>query len=200
MKLVHSPASPFVRKVRVTILECGLQDRVEMQQVATSATAPAAEAIAANPLGKIPALLREDGPAIHDSRVITRYLNAVAGADLYPQARQWEVLTLESLADGIMEAGVLMVYEYRLRPDDKVFPEWVEAQWNRITRTLDVIGDRWISHLNGPLDASQIALACALGYLDFRHGDRNWRADRPALAQWAEGFGQRPAMQDTVPA
>ncbi|MET4103570.1 glutathione S-transferase [Roseovarius sp. MBR-78] len=199
MQLISSPASPFVRKVRVLLHEAGLVDQVEELPVATTALATAPEAMAANPLGKIPALLREDGPAIYDSRVICRYLDARAGAGLYPEARLWEVLTLEATADGIMESGVLMVYEMRLRPEGARSAEWVEAQWAKIARVLDALEDRWMSHLAGPLDMAQIAVACALGYLDFRHDARGWREGHPALAAWYEGFAARPAMVETAP-
>jgi glutathione S-transferase len=199
MQLISSPASPFVRKVRMLLHETGLADQVEELPVATTALATAPEAMAANPLGKIPALLREDGPAIYDSRVICRYLDARAGAGLYPEARLWEVLTLEATADGIMESGVLMVYEMRLRPEGARSAEWVEAQWAKIARVLDALEDRWMSHLAGPLDMAQIAVACALGYLDFRHDARGWREGHPALAAWYEGFAARPAMVETAP-
>ena len=175
MQLISSPISPFVRKVRVLLHETGLAGQVEELPVATTALATAPEAMAANPLGKIPALLRADGPAIYDSRVICRYLDAQAGAGLYPEARLWEVLTLEATADGMMESGVLMVYETRLRPEGARSPEWVEAQWAKIARALEALEARWMSHLAGPLDMGQIAVACALGYLDFRHDARGWR-------------------------
>jgi glutathione S-transferase len=77
--------------------------------------------------------------------------------------------------------------------------DWVEAQWGKVTRALDAIEGRWISHLRGPLDMAQIAVGCALGYLDFRHDARNWRAGRPSLAAWYEGFSVRPSMEATIP-
>lgn len=199
MQLISSPASPFVRKVRVLLRETGLTGKVAELPVATTALATAPEAMAANPLGKIPALLREDGPAIYDSRVICRFLDAQAGAGLYPEARLWEVLTLEATADGMMESGVLMVYEMRLRPEGARSAEWVEAQWAKIARALDALEERWMSHLAGPIDMAQIAVACALGYLDFRHDARGWRDGHPALAAWYEGFAARPAMSETAP-
>ncbi len=200
LKAIVSPLSPFARKVRVTLLETGLSDRVALENVSTSALESNPVLVAANPLGKLPALLREDGPMICDSRVICRYLDSLSGGRLYPEARVWEVLTLEALADGVMEAAVLMAYEHRLRPEEKVFPEWVEAQWAKAARTLSVIDARWMSHLAGPLDAAQIALGCALGYIDLRHGARNWREGNVNLAAWYEAFSARPAMQATVPA
>ena len=199
MKLFFSPASPFARKVNAVILECGLKDRVEYVQTATTPTNTDAALKAANPLGKLPALVRDEGPTIYDSRVITRYLNDVADGPLYPEARIWDVLTLEATADGIMEAAVLMVYEKRVRPEDKVFDGWIEAQWGKAMGGLQAINDRWMGHLNGPVDAGQIAVACALGYIDFRHPDRDWRARCPELARWYSIFSERPSMTGSAP-
>ena len=111
LQLIQSPASPFARKVRVVILEAGLADRVDLVPVATTPLAQDATLARTNPLAKIPALVRDDGPTIYDSRVINRYLDDVAAADLYPAGRIWEVLTLEAMADGVMEAAVLITYE-----------------------------------------------------------------------------------------
>lgn len=199
MKLFFSPASPFVRKVHVVIRECGMLDQVELVATATTPVNTDAALKSSNPLGKLPALIRDDGPAVYDSRVITRYLDHVGGGSLYPDARIWDVLTLEATGDGIMEAGVLMVYEKRVRPEDKVFDGWIEAQWGKAMGGVQAVNDRWMGHLAGPLDAGQIAVACALGYLDFRHGDRDWRASCPDLAAWYADFVQRPSMAETMP-
>ena len=195
MKLVYSPASPFVRKVLVCLHETGQLDDVDLVQVKTSPVATADEVASANPLGKIPALIRPDGPALYDSRVITRFLDSRAGGALYPQAHVWETLTLEATADGIMDAAVSITYETRLRPADKVFDGWMDAQWAKVTRALGALEDRWMSHLSGPLDMGQVAVGCALGYLDFRHDARNCRQGHAALADWYAGFGERPATQ-----
>lgn len=199
LQLIHSPASPFVRKVRVTLAETDQTDDVDLVRVHTTALSTADEAAAANPLGKIPALVRPDGPAIYDSRVICRFLVARARADLYPEDRLWDVLTLEATADGILESAVLMVYEKRLRPAEIVFDDWLEAQWGKVAGALDALNDRWMSHLHGPLDLGQIAIGCALGYLDFRHGDRDWRQGRDNLAAWYETFVARDSMVATAP-
>ncbi|MEP2531722.1 glutathione S-transferase [Shimia sp.] len=199
MQLIYSPASPFVRKVHVTLLETGQADDVELVGVHTTPVNTAPEAAAANPLGKIPALLRPDGPAIYDSRVICRYLSARAGAQLYPEDRIWDVLTLEATADGLLDAAVLMVYERRVRPDEMVYTPWIEAQWGKVQGALDVLNERWVSHLIGPDTMAQIAVGCAMGYLDFRHGDRNWRKGRDGLANWYADFAQRDSMLATVP-
>ena len=199
MKLISSPASPFVRKVHVVLHETGQIADVEVMGVKTSPVATAVEVAAANPLGKIPALLRDDAPAIYDSRVITRFLDARAGGKLYPDARIWDILTLEATADGIMDAAVLMTYERRIRPEDKVFEPWIEAQWSKVSGALDVLNGRWMSHLEGPLCMGQLAVGCALGYLDFRHDARQWRKDRGALDDWYAAFSQRPSMVATAP-
>lgn len=199
MKLISSPASPYVRKVHVVLHETGLLDRVEVVGVKTTPLATAPEAAGANPLGKIPALLRDDAPALYDSRVITRYLDDQAGSTLYPQARIWDVLTLEATADGILDAAVGIMYERRFRAEENVSEPWVEAQWAKVARALDAVNDRWISHLEGPLTMGQIAMGCALGYLDFRHDVRQWRKDRGALDDWYAIFSQRPAMIATAP-
>ncbi|MGX0877018.1 glutathione S-transferase [Roseovarius sp. MBR-154] len=199
MQLIASPLSPFVRKVRVVLLETGLSDRVEVVNLATTPLETDPRAISANPLGKIPALIRERESTLYDSRVITRYLDDMARAGLYPQARLWEVLTLEATAEGIMDAAVLMTYEARFRPEDMQYAPWVEAQWAKVARALDAVEARWMSHLAGPLDMSHIAMGCALGYLDFRHAARGWRTGRPALEAWYAGFCGRESMALTAP-
>jgi glutathione S-transferase len=200
MRLFYSPASPFVRKVLVVLRETGQLDDVELSLASGTAMEPGTLPLAYNPLGKIPALERSDGGTIYDSRVICRFLDDRAGGGLYPPAPAlWETLTLEATGDGIMDAAVLMVYEYRLRPEDMVSPGYVEAQWAKVARALDALEGRWLSHLAGPLDIGQISVGCALGYLDLRHDARNWRKGREGLAAWFARFGERPAMAATKP-
>lgn len=199
MKLLMAAASPFVRTVRVAIRETGQTDAIEEVPVVTTPVAHSPDLAAVNPLGKVPTLLREDGPALYDSRVICRFVDARAGAGLYPEARLWDVLTLEATAMGIMDAAVIMVYEKRVRPEETWSPDWLENQWLRVERALSVLNARWMSHLAGPLDMGQIALGCALGYLDFRHAERDWRGDHDALASWEAEFARRDSMRDTRP-
>jgi len=199
MQLYDNPASPFCRKVQVLLHETGQTGDVETVYAVGHPLAPEKMPLAQNPLGKIPALVREDGPAIYDSRVICRFLDARAGAGLYPESHLWDVLTLEATADGIMDAAVLMVYEVRARPEELRYQAWVDAQWDKVARGLDAIGARWMGHLAGRLDMGQIAIACALGYLDFRHDARGWRQGRNELAAWYEEFAKRPSMVATVP-
>ncbi len=199
MQLLMSPLSPYVRKVRVCLRETGQLDAVEEVSVSTSPLASDPAIIAANPTGRIPVLIRDDGPAIYDSRVITRYLDARAKTNLYPEIRLWEVLTLEATADGILDSAIILTYEGRFRTPEQQSAEWMDAHWAKISRAVGALNDRWLSHLNGPLDMGQIAVGCALGYLDLRHDARNWRQGNDALSAWAAKFGERTSMVATRP-
>ena len=200
MKLLVSPVSPYVRKVRTLIREAGREGEVEEVPVQTTAlsTDPAVPGV--NPLGRIPALVLEGGEAVVDSRVICRLLDARWALGLYPEARLWEVLTLEALAEGMIDSALLMSYEVRLRPAERQWPDWTEAQWVKVARTLDALEEGWAARLDAPLDMGQVALACALGYLDFRHGARGWREGRPRLAAWEARVAARPSLVATRPA
>lgn len=202
MRLYHSPASPFVRKVMVTAHECGLADRLELVPAGGNPIAPGTMPVERNPLGKVPTLERADGPALYDSRVICRYLDDLAGGGrLYPAGpRLWEALTLEATGDGVMDAAVAMRYQQALVPPERQMPDWIEAYWLKVARALDALEARWMAHLAGPLDIGQISVACALGYLDLRFADRGWRATNPSLAAWADRLAARPSMQATQPA
>ncbi|MEP1586302.1 MAG: glutathione S-transferase [Tateyamaria sp.] len=200
MKLYHSPASPFVRKVVVLLHELGKADAVEYATISTTALASDASLMAANPLARIPALERPDGVTLHDSRVITAFLDDLFDGGMYPTgSNRWETMTLEATADGIMDSAVAMVYEVRLRDAKLVSEPWVEAQWGKVERGLDALNARWMSHLSGPLGMGHIAVACVLGYIDFRHDARNWRHGRVALATWYDSFAERPSMLATKP-
>jgi glutathione S-transferase len=200
MRLFHSPTSPYVRKCMVLLHETGTLDRVDLISVAGTPVDPGSMPLAQNPLGKIPALERDDGPALYDSRVICRYLDGLSELKLYPaEPGLWDTLTVEATGDGITDAAILMVYEVRVRPEDKRYAPWVEGQWGKIDRALDALESRWMDHLAGPLDMGQISIACALGYLDFRHGARAWRDGRPDLAAWFDVFAKRPSMRATLP-
>ena len=200
MKLYYSPTSPYVRKVMVLLHETGQLDDVELLRVSPTPIAPDAALRAKNPLGKVPALERGDGPALFDSRVITAYLDERGKGGLYPVgARQWDTRTIEALGDGMLDSAILMTYEGRLRPEQCRWDDWVEAQWSKIAQSCDALEALWMSHLAGPLDMGQIAVACALAYADFRHDARNWRAGRDALAAWFADFESRPSMVATRP-
>jgi len=200
MKLAYSPTSPYVRKVMVLLHETGQLDDVALDERVTTPLAPDDALLPNNPLGKVPALERAEGPALYDSRVICAYLNDRAGANLYGRNKgHWDILTLEATADGILDAALLMTYEARLRPEDKRMETWVDGQWDKIERTCAALNTRWMSHLSGPLDMGQIAVGCALGYIDFRHDAYGWRRGNDALAAWFETFDSRDAMRQTRP-
>lgn len=200
MKLFHSPLSPYVRKVVVLLHELEKTDAVAFETIATTAFATDEALKAANPLGKIPALERDDGITLYDSRVITGYLNETFGGTFYPQGvGKWDHLVLEATGDGLMDSAVSMAYERKLRPENEQSDSWVEAQWEKVDRGLASLNARWMSHLSGPINMGQISVACALSYIDFRHGARDWRTGKEALAKWHADFESRPSMQATTP-
>ncbi|MFN4099690.1 MAG: glutathione S-transferase [Pararhodobacter sp.] len=203
MTLHHSPTSPYVRKAMILLHEAGMLDSVTLAPATGTPVDPGTMPVGANPLGKIPALERDDGCTLYDSRVICRYLAAQSpkAARFYPpEPALWEVLTLEATGDGIVDAAILMRYETALRPVEGQSGPWIEGQWSKVARSLAALESRWIAHLEGPLTIGSVAVACALGYLDFRHAERNWRDGHPALAAWHAKVSQRPSMQATVPA
>lgn len=199
MKLVYSPPSPFVRKVTTLIHHAGLDDRIELVNVKTTALSVAEEARAANPLGKIPVMILDDGKALFDSRVITRFLDDLAGSYLYPQECIYDILTLEALADGIMESAVSITYETKLRPENEQSPSWMEAQWSKVSHALKALENGEFKSMEGNLNMGQIAVACSLGYLDFRHYARQWRNGHSNLASWNEKIMELPALIKTIP-
>ncbi len=190
MKLFSSPASPFARKVRIVAAMKGLE--AEIASVFPDANKGDPDLNAKNPLGKLPCLVTASGAAIHDSRVICEYLDSLGkGLVLFPAAgdARWDTLTRGSLADGILESALLIVYEKRFRPEDKHVKEWTDRLWSKINRSLAVLEanpPQW----SGAPDYGHVTLACALGYLDFRH-QGTWRAAHPKLVAWLDHSRRR---------
>lgn len=201
MKLHVSMTSPYVRKPRMLLRETGLDARVAEIPETVSPVEPNAQVAALNPLGKIPCLERPEGPALFDSRVICRYLDTLHdGAKFYPAGdRVWTTLTLEALADGMMDALVLCRYEVVLRPEAARSQSWVDGQMLKVRRGLDALESQWLAHLNGPLDAGGLAVGVMLGYVDYRYADLRWRDGRPGLAAWHADFAARPSYAATTP-
>lgn len=197
MILYDNPASPYCRKVQVLARETGQMDQIEVAQAAGSPVNSDNMPVDHNPLGKIPTLVLADGVALFDSRVICRYLDELSGGAFYPQETLYKTLRLEALADGIMDAAVLMVYEFRARPEGERSPAMVEALWAKVTRALDVIE---ADGVRDGFDMGHIALGCALGYLNFRHADRGWAEARPKLAAWFDEVSTRDSFSQTAPA
>ncbi|MDX3805993.1 glutathione S-transferase [Bosea thiooxidans] len=194
--LRSSPASPFGRKVKMAALELGLMDRIEI--VVADTTDPAESLRQQNPLGKIPTLVLEDGTTLFDSRVIVDYLDHLSGGGRIIPAgtARFAQLRLQALADGICDAALLQVYEGRFRPEERRDANWLAHQDGKITRALTTL------EANPPVlkdrpQIGEIALACALGYLDLRFAGK-WRAAHPRLVAWLDDFATRvPAFEST---
>ena len=199
LTLRYSPSSPFVRKVRIAASVLGLDGEIAIDRADTMD--PDDTIRRQNPLGKIPALMVEDGTVLFDSRVILEYLDHRAGGGRIipddPGAR-FSALRLQALADGIMDASVLLVYEGRWRPPERHEPKWIELQTGKVERALSALEAAPLPATTTP-DVGQIALACALGYRDFRFGD-GWRKHHPRLVAWLDGFARCvPAFAATAP-
>jgi glutathione S-transferase len=197
MKLYYSPTSPYVRKVLMTAIELGLRERIEIVPVHVSPVEPSDALNQTNPIGKIPALIADDGAELYDSAVICEYLDSLQGPRLFPASgpARWQVLRQHALADGILDAAVLLRYETWLRPAPLRWQEWTDGQSSKIARGLDVLEGE-VAGLTG-LTIGSISIACALGYLDLRFGDMFWRDRRPQLSSWLEDFAQRPSFEST---
>lgn len=200
MKLYSSSHSPFVRKVRVTAIVLGIDERIEIIDSPTTPIATDPAVASANPLGKIPALVTDDGETIYDSRVICEYLISLAGNEtLLPAARpaRWTALRQQALADGLLDAAILRRYEGALRPEDKRWPDWDQAQKRKADSALDAL-EAGVGDLQGEPTIGGIAAACALGYLDLRFADEDWRQGRPKLAEWYDANASHKAMKATA--
>ena len=201
LKLFYSDRSPYVRKVMVTLHEVNLFENVEIVGVRTNPLGVVEDLVDVSPLGKIPTLVLPDGTTIFDSRVICSYLNSIGKSDLYlaQENLKWSIKTAEANFDGILDAALLMVYERRYRQDIYQSVEWLENLWKKIERTLDFYNNSSSKILSGSLNMGQISLGCALGYLDYRHNNRNWRAKNQNLRDWFAEFSERLSMRNTIP-
>jgi len=197
--LRSSPASPFVRKIRIAAGVLGLEQDITIEPADT--TVPSDTVRQQNPIGKIPTLVLEDGTTLFDSRVILEYLDHRAGGGrIIPKdaPARFAALRLQALADGILDASILLVYEGRWRPAERHEPKWVEHQAGKVARGLAAL-EAAPPGLGNPPDVGQITVACALGYRDFRF-DGSWRKDHPRLVAWLDGFAARvPAFAATKP-
>ncbi|MDT3380928.1 glutathione S-transferase [Labrys portucalensis] len=198
MQLRSSPPSPFGRKVKIAAHYLGLFDRITV--VPADTNDPQDSLREQNPLGKIPVLILDDGTILYDSRVILDYLDHLAGGGrIMPQGpERYEVLTRQALADGIMDASLLQVYEARIRPEDQRSAKWLDIQAGKVARGLAQFEAR-AGAFDPALDAGSIALACALGYLDLRFAG-TWRQHHPKLQAWLAAFeAEIPAFGLTRP-
>jgi glutathione S-transferase len=173
--------------VKIGAAICGLSDRITVEP--TDTTDPADSLRAKNPLGKIPTLILEDGTVLYDSRVILEFFDAEGGGGIILPAggsERFRALTLQALADGLMDAALLQVYEKRWRPAELQYRPWTEHQAGKAERALAAL-ETGPAPLSGAPHVGQIALACALGYLDLRF-EGTWRETHPRLVDWLESF------------
>jgi len=201
MQLLYSQTSPFARKVLVAAHEIGVADRLELVAVAVAPTEQNAAVSDANPLTKIPALILNDGSALYDSPVIVDYLNSLTPDHRVIPAEgpeRWRALRLQALADGILDAALLRRYEQVLRPEPLRWTAWIEGQFDKVKRGLARL-ERESLHFSDLPMIGEITVGCALGYLDFRYSDEDWRSSHKELALWFERFATRPAMALTAP-
>ena len=201
MKLWYAAASPFVRAVLIFAHETGMIDQLELVDAATTPLNPDDGLIGDNPLGKIPTLVLEDGQSVFDSRVICEYLDGLHdGERMLPLSgiERINVQVAQSIGIGIMDAAVGIRYEQALRPEEKQWQDWLDGQFDKISRSLDVL-ETWRGGRIQDMHMGSITIAAALGYLDFRHAQFDWREGRPVLTQMYETFSKRTSMLETDP-
>jgi glutathione S-transferase len=186
-KILYSPASPYSAKVRMAATLAG----IPFDSVPTDTNSPSADFLAANPLGKIPVLVTDEGESVYDSRAITQYINRVSRNALFPRnaAKRTEAEKLEALADGICDCLLAHVYERRFRPEEKIHQEWLDKQWSKVERALDALNAS-PPKLPKKITGGQIALRATLGYLALRF-EGKWERGRAKLVRWAKRFDDK---------
>lgn len=184
MKVFYSLPSPFAAKVRMAARHCDLS----VEAIAVDTSKEPSELLSANPIGKIPTLLLDDGTSVYDSRVICEYLDRISGNLLIPQTSEaWlQARRVETLADAVCDAGILCAYEVRYRPEEKRHQPWVDKQWRRVLRTLDSLESE-IDALPSDPQIGHFALAATLGWLEVRFPGE-WSVQTPKLEAWLERF------------
>jgi glutathione S-transferase len=207
MRLMYAPQSPFARKVRAAIIELGLADRIELEYAeVVPGRRNTTFADSVNPLRKVPALILDDRKTvIVDSTVICEYLDGLADRGrIIPQSGpdRWRVLTQHAVAQKMCEAIILVRYETGLRPESSRWPVWLDDRWDKVWSGVAWFETRAAAALEGSAryaDISQLALACCLGYVDFRYPETNWADRFPRVANWYEMITLRPALAGTKP-
>jgi glutathione S-transferase len=201
LRLVGSLTSPYVRKVRIVMAE----KRIECQLEPEDVWSPDSKIQQFNPLGKVPCLIMEDGGAVFDSRVIVEYLDTMTPvAKLIPTAgrERVEVRTWEALADGLLDAAIAVRLEQTQRPPEQRSQKWIDRQTGKVDAALEAMargleGKNWCH--NNAYTLADIAVGCALGYLDFRFPQIDWRGRYPSLQKLYGKLAARPSFIDTAP-
>ncbi|MBO6784945.1 MAG: glutathione S-transferase [Alphaproteobacteria bacterium] len=198
MKLIYSTPSPYARKARATAIETGLADKIEMEDINPWADPQGYRAV--NPVGKVPALIRDDGPPLYQSNIVCEYLDSHGETKVFPDAgpARWTAMRQLAAADGILDASVLNRMEGMFHEGDAASQKLIDRQELSVDEALKQLEDE-VADLEGPVTIGQIAVACALGYRDFRFADTDWRQNHPKLAAWYAAFSQRPSIADTNP-
>ncbi|WP_417425977.1 glutathione S-transferase [Hoeflea sp.] len=184
MKLLYAPASPYSSKVRMAAHFAG----VALEPVLTNTATLPAELIDNNPLGKIPTLVTDEGQAVYDSRAIMQFLDRAGGKRIYPRnaAKRTDAEVMEALCDGLCDCLLVIIYERRHRPEEKVHQDWIDLQWAKVTRALDHLENN-LPRLTKAPNGGHLALAAATGYLALRF-DGQWERGRPKLKRWSAKF------------
>jgi glutathione S-transferase len=204
MKLYYTPTSPFVRKVLVVAHETGQEHRLETTFLRPMPTKADPGLSHDNPLNKIPVLVTDDAGPLYDSGVICEYLDSLHdGPKVIPAngAARWRALRIQALANGVLDAAVLVFYEKNMRPAALHWPEWIEGQLEKARQGLDAL-EREAATFDAAAsraDLAQICAAVAIGWLEFRGLMGDVRAGRPTLAAWYEKFSERASMKATIP-
>lgn len=201
MKLFCSSTSPYTRKVTICAELLNLSDQIERVMVSTTAIKPNELLASHNPMIKLPTLVLDNGEILYDSRVICEYLCSLAGDNqIFPtDESRWKILTLQATADGLLDASVAARYEMALRPKEYQWDGWFQAQMKKVVGCLNAIEKNCPSLLTTHFTIAEIAIICALGFLDFRFPEMNWRTQYPETAKWFALVSHLPAVKDSVP-
>ena len=194
MKLYFSATSPYARKCMACAHELGLVERIQLLPSKAHPVDRDTTLISANPLGKVPTLVTDDGLALYDSRVICEYLDSLGGGTLFPKdSSLWRVLALQALADGMLDASLLARYEDVARPEALRWADWRHGQLDKVQTSLAAL-EAGTPQLDFEVHIGTLAIGCALGYLDLRFSELAWRQRYPKVAAWWAAFGARPSM------
>lgn len=199
MKLLFAPTSPYVRKVMVCAHLTGQVDRIELLDSAAHPVRRDARIAAHNPLAKVPTLVLDDGTSLYDSRVICEYLAGTSGIFPAAGAARWTALARQAMGDGLLDAALLARYEHTARPAEVQWPVWREALLTKIEACLAAIEAVAPDLAVDTPTIGEITLGSALGYLDFRFPELDWRSRCPQATRWNEAFQNLPAMLATRP-
>lgn len=195
-RLLYSSASPYSAKVRMAAAYAG----IPVEAITVDTGPQPALLTDANPLGKIPVWITDEGEGIYDSRVITQYLNRLSGNKLFPRNadKRLDAERLEAMADGVCDCLLAIVYERRSRPEEIVHQPWIDKQWSKVARALDLLNANPPKLLKS-ITTGQIALRATIGYMELRFAGK-WEKGRPRLKRWAARFDEKfPELNAVMP-